>query len=261
MKILSWNVNGLRACERKGFLDFLHAEQPEILGLQEVRARPEQLSEAVLAPPGYHVAFSPAARPGYSGVALYSRRPPDRVETSLGQARFDDEGRLQLARFGRLLVANVYFPNGNGKERDNSRVPYKLEFYRTLEARLARMRRGGLRVLVLGDFNTAHKAIDLARPKQNEKTSGFLPEEREEIDRWIAAGWVDTFRHFEKGPGHYSWWSQRQGARARNVGWRIDYVMASPAAMNFVRRAFILPEVMGSDNCPVGVEVDPAICG
>ncbi|MDQ7007120.1 MAG: exodeoxyribonuclease III [Acidobacteriota bacterium] len=261
MKILSWNVNGLRACERKGFLDFLRAEQPEILGLQEVRARPEQLSEAVLSPPGYHTAFTAAARPGYSGVALYAKTAPDRLETGLGEPRFDEEGRLQIARFGRLVVANVYFPNGNGKERDNSRVPYKLDFYRALESRLARLRRGGMRVLVLGDFNTAHRAIDLARPKQNEKTSGFLPEEREEIDRWIAAGWVDTFRHFEKGPGHYSWWSQRQGARQRNVGWRIDYVMASPAAMKFVRRAFILPEVMGSDHCPVGVEVDPAICG
>jgi exodeoxyribonuclease III len=171
------------------------------------------------------------------------------------------EGRLQLARFGRLLVANAYFPNGSGLNRDNGRVPFKLAFSRALFARLERLRRAGLRVLVLGDLNTAHREIDLARPRENTRTSGFLPEERAELDRWLAAGWVDTFRHFEPGAGHYSWWSQRRGVRARNVGWRIDYVLASPAAMRFVRGAFLEPGVPGSDHCPVGVEVDPAIYG
>ncbi len=254
-------MNGLRACARKGFLRWLAASRAEIAALQEVRARPEQLPPELSAPRGWHSRFSPAERAGYSGVALYARRPPDAVETSLGAARFDAEGRLQLARFGRLLVANAYFPKGSGTRRDNSRVPYKLAFTAALFERLERLRRGGLRVLAVGDFNTAHREIDLARPAQNRETSGFLPEERAELDRWLAAGWVDTFRVFEPGPGHYSWWSQRSSVRARNVGWRIDCVFASPAAMRFVRGAFLCPEVTGSDHCPVGVEVDPAIFG
>jgi exodeoxyribonuclease-3 len=202
-----------------------------------------------------------AERAGYSGVGLYTRREPDAIESSLGEKRFDAEGRLQLARFGRLLVANAYFPKGSGTNRDNSRVPYKLAFYAALLDRLQRLRRGGLRVLVMGDFNTAHREIDLARPRENRETSGFLPEERAELDRWMAAGWIDTFRRFEPGAGHYSWWSQRFGVRAKNIGWRIDYVLASPAAMKYVRSAFIHPDVRGSDHCPVGIDVDPAIFG
>jgi exodeoxyribonuclease-3 len=190
-------------------------------------------------------------------VALFTRREPDRIDTRLGEPRFDREGRLQLAHFGRLVVVNVYFPKGSGKNRDNSRVPYKLDFSRALFARLERLRRSGKRLLVMGDFNTAHQEIDLARPRENQKTSGFLPEERAEFERWIAAGWVDTFRRFESSPGHYTWWSQRAGVRAKNVGWRIDYVLASASVLPFVRRAFIRSEVRGSDHCPVGVDLDP----
>jgi exodeoxyribonuclease-3 len=259
VRIVSWNVNGLRACAAKGFLDWLAGSGSEIVGVQEVRALPEQLPEEVRAPRRWHVRFSPAERKGYSGVGLYSRRAPDALETSLDEARFDAEGRLQIARFGRLVVVNGYFPKGSGNERDNSRVPYKLDFYRAVFERVQRLRRGGLRVLVMGDLNTAHREIDLARPKANVKNSGFLPEERAELDRWVDAGWVDTFRAFEAGAGHYSWWSQRFGMRAKNVGWRIDYVLASPAAMKFVRGAFIWPDATGSDHAPVGIEVDPAI--
>jgi exodeoxyribonuclease-3 len=179
----------------------------------------------------------------------------------LGAARFDREGRVQLARFGRLVVANAYFPKGSGKDRDNSRVPYKLDFYEALFERLQRLRKGGYRVLAMGDFNTAHHEIDLARPKANRDTSGFLPEERAVLDQWVDAGWTDTFRHFEKGDGHYTWWSQRFGVRAKNIGWRIDYVFASPAAMKYVTGAFIQPGVTGSDHCPYGVSVDPEIFG
>jgi len=261
LRVLSWNVNGLRAADAKGFRRWLVRCRAEVVGVQEVRAREEQLAPPLRSPRGWHAHFSPALRPGYSGVALFARRAPDALETRLGQPEFDREGRLQIARFGRLVLANVYFPNGNGKDRDNSRVPFKLRFYRALFERLQRLRRGGLRVLVMGDFNTAHREIDLARPRQNRETSGFLPEECAELDRWMAAGWVDTFRHFEPGPGHYSWWSQRAGVRARNVGWRIDYVLASPAAMRFVRGAFLKPEVQGSDHCPVGVELAPEILG
>ncbi len=264
LRILSWNVNGLRAAASKGFGRWLSRSGADIVAVQEVRARAEDLPRG-LRPEDlrgrWHACYSPAERPGYSGVGLFSRQPPDAVETSLGARRFDVEGRLQIARFGRLCVVNGYFPNGNGKLRDNSRVPYKLAFYRALFERVERLRRGGYRVLVMGDFNTAHAEIDLARPKENRKTSGFLPRERAELSRWLEAGWVDSFRHFEPGPGHYSWWSQRMGARERNVGWRIDYVLASPAAMRFVERAMILHRVRGSDHCPVGVEIDAAALG
>jgi exodeoxyribonuclease-3 len=221
-----------------------------------------QLEAAGASPKGWHVHLSAAERPGYSGVALLTRRAPDSIETDLGEARFDREGRLQIARFGRLCVANVYFPNGSGRDRDQSRVPYKLDFYRALFDRLSAERRRGRRVLVMGDFNTAHQPIDLARPKANEKTSGFLPVERAELSRWLDAGYTDTFRATHPGEaGHYSWWSQRQGARARNVGWRIDYVLLSRAALPFLRATHIWPEVLGSDHCPVGVDLDPAILG
>lgn len=261
MRIVSWNVNGLRAAARKGFVDWLDASQAEIVGVQEVRARPEQLPKAIAEHPEWHVSVSPAERPGYSGVGLFSRNAPDAVQASIDDPDIDAEGRLQLARFGDLLVVNGYFPNGNGKNRDNSRIPYKLGFYRTLFDALEPMCARGDSILVMGDFNTAHREIDLARPKQNRETSGFRPEEREELDRWLCAGWVDTFRHFEKGEGHYTWWSQRFGVRARNIGWRIDYVLASPGAMDHVRSASIHADVQGSDHCPISVDVDPKIVG
>ena len=261
LRVISWNVNGLRACAKKGFRAWLGRSRAQIVGLQEVRALPEDLTPEIRNPRGWHSHFAPAERKGYSGVGLYSRMEPDLVDSSLGIPRFDIEGRFQMARFGRLVVINGYFPKGSGNERDNSRVPYKLDFYRAVFERAERLRRSGKRVLILGDFNTAHREIDLARPKGNLQTSGFLPEERAELDRWIAAGWTDTFRAFHDRPDHYSWWSQRFGIRERNVGWRIDLVMASPSAMPFVRRAFIRPDVRGSDHCPVGVDLDPAVMG
>ena len=256
MRVVTWNVNGLRACARKGFVDFLNRSDADVIGLQEVRAFADQLPDEIRSLHGWHTHYSPAERPGYSGVAVFSRTPPSRIETSLGDSRFDIEGRLQIARFDRLAVINAYFPKGSGKDRDNSRVPYKLDFYRAVFERAEKLRRRQP-VLVVGDYNTAHREIDLARPKDNVKNSGFLPEERAEMDRLFEAGWVDTFRrkHPEE-EGHYSWWSQRGGARARNVGWRIDYVLASPAAMKRVRQAFIWPAVTGSDHCPVGVDLD-----
>ncbi len=260
MRIVSWNVNGLRACAKKGFEGWLEGSGAAVVGLQEVRSRREQLPEGLRRPPGWHLELTAAERPGYSGVALYSRAAPDHVE-GLGEARFDLEGRLQLARFGDLWLANGYFPNGNGPNRDLSRIPYKLDFYRALFDRLEGPRAAGQPILVMGDLNTAHREIDLARPRQNRETSGFRPEEREELDRWLRQGWSDTFRLYESGPEHYSWWSQRGGARGRNVGWRLDYILASPGALPFLRAAAIHPEVMGSDHCPVSVDLDPAILG
>ena len=254
MRIVSWNVNGLRACARKGFLRFLEGCEADVVGLQEVRALPHQLTPDVRCPAGWHAAFSPAERLGYSGVAIYSRQAPTRVETALGDPRFDVEGRLIIAHFGRLAVASAYFPKGSGKERDNSRVQYKLAFYAAVFERVQALRKRGP-VFVVGDCNTAHEAIDLARPKTNQKSSGFLPEERAELTRWLDAGWVDTFRAAHPGEaGHYTWWRQWGGARENNVGWRIDYVLASPGAARRVTDAFIWPQVQGSDHCPVGVD-------
>lgn len=255
MRIVSWNVNGLRACARKGFPEFLRESRADVLGVQEVRASPEQLNAARCIPPGWHTCFAPAERPGYSGVAIYSRVEPDAVDIGLGERRFDAEGRLIIVRFGRTFIVNGYFPKGSGRNRDNSRVPYKLEFYAALFEHVQRLRRRG-HVFVIGDFNTAHEEIDLARPKDNRKTSGFLPEERAEFARWMDAGWVDVFRTRHRGEnGHYTWWRQWGGARERNIGWRIDYVLASPPAARRVTDAFIWPGVMGSDHCPVGVDV------
>ncbi len=264
MRIVSWNVNGLRAAMGKGFVDWLDQSGADVVGLQEVRATGAQLEDEVglLAARGWHVSVSAADRKGYSGVALLTKQKPSSVETTLGVSEFDVEGRVQRARFGDLTVVNGYFPNGNGKERDNSRIPYKLAFYRRVAELLDGDRRRGGRVIVMGDFNTAHTAIDLARPKQNQKTSGFTPIEREELDRWITGGWVDTSRHYEKGEGHYSWWSQRFGVREKNIGWRIDLVLCSEAVVPFLRTGFIAKDVRGSDHCPVGVDVaDDVIAG
>ena len=259
MKIVSWNVNGLRAAHKKGFCGWLHTSGADIVGVQEVRAQAEQLPEDARSPEGWHTHFVHATRAGYSGVGLFSRLKPDCVDTLLGHEDLDCEGRLQVATFGQLTVVNAYFPNGNGKERDNSRIPYKLAFYRRLFEVLERPLRDGEPVLVMGDFNTAHTELDLARPRENRETSGFTDVERAEFQRWVDAGWVDTFRLFEKGAGHYSWWSQRAGVRARNVGWRIDYVLASPAAARHVKKALLQCDVEGSDHCPVGVEIDDAV--
>ena len=256
MRIVSWNVNGLRACTKKGFLDFLDRCDADVVALQETRAFEDQLEEGVAKPDGWYTYFHPAERPGYSGVAIYSRQEPTRVETSLGIKEFDTEGRYLCVTYGRLAIASVYFPNGSGKDRDNSRVPYKLDFYRKVFSKMQHKRKSGP-VYIAGDYNTAHHEIDLARPKTNKKASGFLLEERDELSRWEEAGWVDTFRksHQEE-EGHYSWWRQFGGARESNVGWRIDYVFASPSAANKVRKAFIWPGEMGSDHCPVGVDLD-----
>lgn len=260
IEIVSWNVNGLRAAVRKGFMDWLQETRASIVGLQEIRALKEQLKADVRDPDGWNAYFHSAERKGYSGVGLFSRLEADRVERSVEIEKFDIEGRVQDAQFGALRVLNVYFPNGSGKNRDLSRIPYKLEFYNHLRRRLQAEVDSGERVLVMGDFNTAHRPIDLARPRANKKTSGFRPEERETFEEWLDAGWTDTFRHVHGDvEERYSWWSQRKGVRERNVGWRIDYVLASPGAMDFLEHADIHHDVMGSDHCPVSVRLQRAV--
>ncbi len=262
MRIYSWNVNGLRACHGKGFCDWLHSSDGDIIGVQEVRATEDQLPEAVRSAAGWHARFHPAQKAGYSGVGLFSRRPADEVRIDTGESRFDDEGRLQFASFGRLLVVNGYFPNGNGVQRDLSRIPYKLDFYRRLFDILDADFRAGRPIVVLGDWNTAPEAIDLARPKANEETSGFRPEERAEVRRWLNAGWVDSFRQLHPTETDaYSWWSQRFGVREKNIGWRIDLALLSPGALPFLQAAAIHPEVKGSDHCPISLDLDAGVLG
>ena len=260
MRLVSWNVNGLRSCYKKGFSDWLQATDAEIVGLQEVRALPEQLTQEQREPEGWTTHFSPAERKGYSGVAFYTRRTFEQMRTSIGEQQFDCEGRVQIGEWGALVVANVYFPNGSGKNRDNSRIPFKLDFYRRLFEVLEVEREKGRPVVVMGDFNTAHREIDLARPKQNHKTSGFCPNEREELDRWLQAGWVDSFRHVHGDvEGKYTWWSNRKGVRERNVGWRIDYALVSQAAMPYLKDATVHADTLGSDHCPISLDFDEAV--
>ncbi len=247
MRIYSWNVNGIRACVKKGFLDWLAQCGGDFVGLQEVRATVDKIPVEALEPKGYHTHFFPAVKPGYSGVGVYSKKKFDEIETSMGVEIFDVEGRAQFVRIGKLLIVNTYVPNGTGPNRDLSRIPYKLDFSKRLFEMLEEEKENGGRILVMGDYNTAHKEIDIARPKDNVKNSGFRPEERAEIDRILDQGWVDTFRHFHDEPEQYSWWSNRFGARKRNVGWRIDYILASPGAMSFVKDAGIHMTTMGSD--------------
>ena len=250
--LLSWNVNGIRAAAKKGFVDWLASAAPDILCIQETKAALEQLSKDLVGPAGYTSCWSSAQRKGYSGVAVYSRIEPLRVETSLGVPRFDEEGRLLQLEFDGFTLFNVYFPNGKA---GSDRLAYKMEFYDAFLERIEEVRQANSRVIFVGDVNTAHRAIDLARPKENEKVSGFLPEERAWIDTVIARGYVDTFRTLHPGDIQYSWWDLKSRARERNVGWRIDYVFVSGDVMPSVKRAFIMTDVMGSDHCPVGIEL------
>jgi exodeoxyribonuclease III len=252
MRVVSWNVNGIRAAIKKGFCDKVAQFDADIIGVQETKASPGQVMEACENLGNYHRYAHSAERPGYSGVALFCKKEPKNVITSLNDPQFDREGRMIMAFFDSLIVVNVYFPNGSGKDGDNTRVPYKLAFYDALFDFLEQYQGPKL---VMGDFNTAHQEIDLARPKDNVNTSGFLALEREHFSSVLKRGYVDTFRHFNKSPDQYTWWNMRFKARERNVGWRIDGVLANQAALPMIKNAFIWPEVLGSDHCPVGVEL------
>lgn len=252
MRLLSWNVNGIRAAQRKGFVDWVSQIGPDILCIQETKASPEQLSEELTAMPGYHVYFSSAERKGYSGVATYSNVKPQDVAHGLGIEKFDNEGRILRMDYADFTLFNIYFPNGKSSEE---RLDYKMEFYDAFLEHLGQLKRQGRNVVICGDVNTAHKEIDLARPKPNEKISGFLPVERAWMDQWVSHGYVDTLRMFNQEPGQYSWWDARGGGRSKNVGWRIDYFFVSESMKDKVTGAFIMPDVMGSDHCPIGIDL------
>ncbi|MFC1999247.1 exodeoxyribonuclease III [Chloroflexota bacterium] len=248
--ILSWNVNGIRAVKGKGFLDWLHAEQPDIICLQETKAQPDQLVRDLKEPQDYCTYWNFPERKGYSGVATFTREKSMSMRNGFGIDRFDAEGRVLITQHTDFLLFNVYFPNG---KKNAERLQYKMDFYEAFLQYLEPLRTQGNRLIICGDFNTAHREIDLARPKENEKVSGFLPIERAWMDKFVSCGYVDTFRQFNTKSGQYTWWDLKSRARERNVGWRIDYFFVTENLMPSVSNAFIMPDVAGSDHCPVGI--------
>lgn len=259
MKIISWNTNGIRATHKAGLLTPLFAtHKPDIVCLQEVKAEPSQLTDDIKNIPGFSSYFAwPTTKKGYSGVAIYTKEKPKEVTLGIGIAGLDDEGRVISAFFdlstGKLVVINCYFPNGGGGP---VRLKYKLDFYDAFLKYIDTLRKKGYAVIFCGDVNTAHEEIDLARPKENEEHTGFLPEERAWLDEVVTHGWIDIFRHlYPNKKDVYTYWDQKSRARDRNVGWRIDYFFVSPDLVSKVKDTKMLPEYYGSDHCPISLDL------
>ncbi|HNR20430.1 MAG TPA: exodeoxyribonuclease III [Bacteroidia bacterium] len=250
--IKCWNVNGIRAIWKKGFPEWFDKANPDILCLQETKAQEDQLDHEVVNFKDYNSYFFSAEKKGYSGVAVYTKLKPLRVTSGLSNALFDGEGRVLEMEFKDFVLYNVYFPNGG---RGPERVKYKLDFYGELFNRANDKRKTHKNIIVCGDYNTAHKEIDLARPKENVKTSGFMPEERAWVDKIVSMDYIDIFREYNTNPEQYTYWDQITRARERNVGWRIDYYMISKEMRNMVSNATIHADIMGSDHCPIGLEL------
>lgn len=253
LKLISWNVNGIRAAEKKGFLDWLRDSQADVVAIQETKAHPDQLSQALLAPTGYAAAWCSAEKKGYSGVCTYTRLPAAKTITGLGEAKFDTEGRTLITEFERFVLFNIYFPNGG---RGPDWVRHKIEFYRHFLKVAQKYMKKGRSVVVTGDTNTAYAEIDLARPKENVKHSGFMPEERAALGEFFQAGLIDTFRHKYPDTVKYTWWDQVTRSRERNVGWRLDYFFVSPDLKDRILDAGIHDDILGSDHCPVSLTLD-----
>ena len=249
MKIISWNVNGLRAAYKKGFLDKFKELNADIVCLQEVRAEKEQLPEEVINIEGYSSCFNSSIKKGYSGTAVYFKDKPLKIEKKIGFKRFDEEGRMIKLEYKNFTLINFYIPNGGKQKQD---MAYKLEFYDYL---FKYLKKDNKKLILTGDFNIAHKEIDLARPKANKNNTGFTPEEREKIDELINLNFIDSFRYFNKDKEAYTFWSNFAQARERDIGWRIDYFFISKALFSKCKRSFILKDVMGSDHCPIGIEI------
>ena len=252
IKIFTWNVNGIRAIHKKGFLDWVKKSGGDIICLQETKAQKDQLPDELININSYKSYFFSAERKGYSGVGVYSKLNPINVINGFGNPLFDNEGRIILAEYDKFVLANVYFPNGG---RGPERVKYKLDFYDILFFYLQKNYSDRKGIIVTGDFNTAHTEIDLARPKENVENTGFLPEERAWIDNIINLGYVDVFRKFNKGGGLYTYWDNVTRARERNVGWRLDYFMVSEDFADNIIASKIHSNIMGSDHCPVSIDI------
>ena len=253
MKLLSWNVNGIRAAVKKGFLEYLEDQNPEIICIQETKAHKEQLTSEILEDHGYFTYWHSGQKKGYSGVATFCKEEPLYVQEGIGIKKYDDEGRVLITEHNKFLLYNIYFPNG---QKNEERLKYKLDFYDDLLPLINDQVESGNNVIVTGDWNTAHRPIDLARPNENKNTSGFMPIEREKVDKYILNGWVDTFRLFHEEGGRYSWWTYRFGARDRNIGWRIDYFFVNEGMVEICTDADIHQNIFGSDHCPVSLILD-----
>lgn len=253
MKIITWNVNGLRAVLGRDSLKPVWSQKPDVLCLQEIKARPEQLGAWRESFNGFEAIWNPAERAGYSGVASLLRSPALEMKKGLDEARFDVEGRVIQTLHPGFRLINVYFPSG---QRGNARVNYKLDFYACLLDLCDRLHANGEAIIITGDFNTAHQPIDLKNPNQNKKTSGFLPEERAWVQKFLDHGFVDVYRHLYPDRVQYTWWTYRMNARGRGIGWRLDYFLASQALVSRVRDVVIYENIMGSDHCPVGLILD-----
>lgn len=256
MKITTWNVNGYRAILQKNFKESVLNLNPDILCIQEIKAKPEQLSDDDRHLDGYMDYWNSADRPGYSGVATYVKSVNPKIDHGLGNPLFDTEGRLTRIDFGKLILFNIYFPNG---QRGHDRVEYKLKFYSELLDQCRQYYQQGKNVIITGDFNTAHNEIDLANPKENEQTSGFLKEEREMIDFYLANNFKDVYRELYPDRVQYTWWTYRVNARARGIGWRLDYFLVSDKILPAMKDVIIHDQVMGSDHCPVTLVLDDKV--
>lgn len=253
MKIISYNLNGIRAAIGKGLLSWLAEASPDIFCIQESKAQPDQIDTDAFAALGYHAHLHSAQKKGYSGVGIFSRQEPDRVVAGIGIGRYDAEGRVLRADFGDLTVVCVYIPSGT---TGDARQAFKMEFLEDFLAYLNRLRQERPNLVVCGDYNICHHPIDINHPERQVGVSGFLPEEREWLDRLEATGMIDSFRQFDPAPERYSWWSYRFGARARNAGWRIDYLWVSQSLQSRLTGAAILTEAVHSDHCPVSVTLN-----
>ncbi len=253
MKLVSWNVNGIRAVAQKGLANYLAQENADVVCFQEIKAFPDQLDSSLRNPPGYQAYWNSAEKPGYSGLGVYSRVEPLSVRNGLGVPEIDSEGRVQWLEFADFTLVNTYFPNS---QREHTRLPYKLMFCRVLHAELQKLRAQGKSLVLCGDFNVAHRPIDLKNPKANENNAGYLPEERAWMDEFLADGFVDVFRALHPhATDHYTWWSYRPGVREKNIGWRLDYHVTDESLRDRVIQAVHRPEVKGSDHCPVVLEL------
>lgn len=253
MKIISYNVNGIRAAINKGFADWLKSANPDLICIQETKAQEEQIDTELLNNLGYKAYIHSAEKKGYSGVAIFSKMEPDHVEIGCGIEYIDFEGRIIRADYGDISVMSVYIPSGSSGDL---RQDLKMKFLGDFQKYIDDLKKDRPNLIISGDYNICHKAIDIHNPVSNKNTSGFLPEEREWLSGFIESGFVDTFRMFNEEPHNYSWWSYRANARANNKGWRIDYHMASESLRNRLKRAAILSEAKHSDHCPILVEID-----